>query len=77
MIQKLQEGSKAAVNAMSNSISRSDSTEKSIDTTSENLAAIAQSVSTLTNVNAQIATAAEQQNVVGADISRRIVENFG
>ena len=74
MIQQLQEGSKAAVGAMSNSISRGDSTENSIKATSDNLTAIAQSVSTLTNVNAQIATAAEQQNVVGADISRRIVE---
>lgn len=73
MIAKLQSGSASAVAVMTESISRSDLTESSIANTANLLTEIAESIGTITDMNAQIATAAEEQSVVGSDISARIV----
>lgn len=74
MIQKLQDGSRSAVEAMGKSITRSDSAEKSVSDTSKQLDEIAQSVSVIMDMNAQIASASEEQSLVGGDIGQRIVE---
>lgn len=74
MIQKLQEGSRSAVDAMGKSMTRSDSAEKSVADTSEQLDKIAESVEVIMDMNAQIASASEEQSLVGGDIGQRIVE---
>jgi methyl-accepting chemotaxis protein len=74
MIQKLQDGSRSAVEAMGKSITRSDSAEKSVTDTSEQLDEIAQSISVIMDMNSQIASASEEQSLVGGDIGQRIVE---
>jgi len=74
MIQKLQDGSRSAVEAMGKSISRSDSAESSVTDTSNQLNEIAQSISVIMDMNAQIASASEEQSLVGGDIGKRIVE---
>jgi methyl-accepting chemotaxis protein len=74
MIQKLQEGSRSAVDAMGKSMTRSDSAEKSVTETSEQLDLIAESVAVIMDMNAQIASASEEQSLVGGDIGQRIVE---
>ncbi|WP_339770505.1 methyl-accepting chemotaxis protein [uncultured Paraglaciecola sp.] len=74
MISKLQSGSRAAVNVMSQSIQRSDETEKSISATALTLTEIAKSVALMRDLNVQIATAAQEQSIVGKEISRRIID---
>ncbi|WJG10107.1 methyl-accepting chemotaxis protein [Aliiglaciecola sp. LCG003] len=74
MIHKLQTGSRSAVDAMERSMKSSDAAEKSVVETSNSLSDIANSVGIITDMNAQIATASEEQCLVGSDIGRRIVE---
>lgn len=74
MINKLQEGSRSAVEAMSKSIKRSDLAESSVAETSEQLDKIAESVAVIMDMNAQIASASEEQSIVGSDIGQRITE---
>jgi len=73
MISKLQNGSRSAVEVMTESIKRSDLTESSIAHTADLLNEIVDSIGTIRDMNAQIATAAEEQSVVGSDISERVV----
>lgn len=74
MLSKLQSGSRSAVDVMSDNIKRGDAAEVSIGATAVSLSEIAKSVVIMSELNMQIATAAEEQNVVGAEISKRIVE---
>lgn len=74
MIIKLQNGSKSAVEAMQYSISSSTSAEASVSESSTALKDIAESISVITNMNVQIASASEEQNEVGSDIGKRIVD---
>lgn len=73
MISKLQNGSRSAVNVMSESIKRCDDTEKSIRDTSSKLSGIASAIATMNDVNSQIAAAAKEQSVVGNEINESIV----
>ncbi|WP_045827297.1 methyl-accepting chemotaxis protein [Teredinibacter turnerae] len=73
MIAKLQSGSRSAVSVMAESRKRSDLTEASISQTASLLSEISDAISVINNMNSQIATAAEEQSVVGSDISERIV----
>jgi methyl-accepting chemotaxis protein len=74
MITKLQNGSKSAVAAMQRSITCSTAAETSVAETFTTLNNIAESVTIITNMNTQIASASEEQNSVGNDIGKRIVE---
>ncbi|MFT2090445.1 methyl-accepting chemotaxis protein [Paraglaciecola sp. 2405UD69-4] len=74
MIIKLQNGSKSAVEAMQQSITRSSSAEVSVSESSVALDDIAESISVITNMNTQIANASEEQDRVGTDIGKRIVD---
>ena len=74
MISKLQTGSRSAVSVMESNISRSGAVENSIADTSNSLSEIAGSVETMNSVNTQIAAAAEEQSLVGGEISKRIAE---
>ena len=73
MISKLQSGSRSAVSVMNESIKRCDDTEQSIRDTSSKLSDIASAITTMNDVNSQIATAAKEQSVVGNEINSSIV----
>lgn len=74
MITKLQNGSKSAVDAMQRSSTCSAAAEASVTETSTTLNDIAKSISVITDMNTQIAMASEEQNLVGNDIGKQIVE---
>jgi methyl-accepting chemotaxis protein len=74
MIDLFQQGTKEAVAVMQRGREQSLQTVAQADQASESLQTITKSVSTITQMNIQIATAAEQQTAVAADISRSIHE---
>ena len=74
MIDVFQQGTKDAVLVMQRGKEQSVQTVAQADQASESLQTITKSVSTITQMNIQIATAAEQQTAVAADISRSIHE---
>lgn len=74
MIDLFQQGTKDAVQVMQRGKEQSVQTVAQADKASESLQTITKSVSTITQMNIQIATAAEQQTAVAADISRSIHE---
>lgn len=74
MITKLQQGSRSAVSSMDRSLERSASTQNSVTNSTEFLERISESIHTMSNMNLQIAAAAEQQSTVSNDISQRIEE---
>ncbi|MFV8834180.1 methyl-accepting chemotaxis protein [Aquisalimonas sp.] len=73
MIERLQSGSREAVEAMENSRSRAHSTVEEAGNASESLGSITQSVSRISEMNDQIASAAEEQSSVADEINRNIV----
>lgn len=72
MIERLQSGSVKGVETMAQSKSSSEGTVEQTQQAATALNQIAQSLSSITDMNNHIATAADQQNKVGDDISRRI-----
>lgn len=74
MIERLQERVKEAVGVMDSSSSQGESTVEQASKASESLRTITQAVSTITNMNTQIAAAAEQQTVVTEEISKNVQE---
>jgi methyl-accepting chemotaxis protein len=73
MIERLQSNAGRAVEAMSSSRDKATwSVEKAAEA-GNSLAAITRSVSTINEMNAQIASASEGQSVVAADVNRNIV----
>lgn len=77
MIDKFQQGTKEAVIVMQRGRQQSLQTIEQADKASASLQTITQSVSTITQMNMQIATAAEEQTAVSADISRSIHDIAG
>ncbi|ENM5835470.1 cache domain-containing protein [Vibrio metoecus] len=73
MIQQLKSGSDAAVKAMESSQQRSISTVREANAAAEALQKIQTSIGTIMDMNALIATATEEQSIVGQEISQRIV----
>lgn len=74
MINLFQQGTKDAVQVMQRGREQSLQTVAQADQARESLQTITKSVSTITQMNIQIATAAEEQTAVAADISRSIHE---
>ena len=72
MIERLESGSQRGVETMNMSKASSASTVNQTQEAAEALNQIAQSLSSITDMNNHIATAADEQNKVGDDISRRI-----
>ncbi|MAD75583.1 MAG: chemotaxis protein [Rheinheimera sp.] len=72
MISQFQQGTKAAVQVMQRSREQSLQTVQQADKASGSLKTITGSVSTITQMNIQIASAAEQQTSVAGDISHSI-----
>lgn len=73
MIGQLKNASDAAVKAMDSSQSRSLSTVEKANAASTALQKIQDSIATIMDMNALIATATEEQSIVGQEISERIV----
>lgn len=72
MIERLQSGSVRGVETMEMSKSSSEGTVEQTQEAAIALNQIAQALSSITDMNNHIATAADEQNKVGDDISRRI-----
>ncbi|MFA0380932.1 methyl-accepting chemotaxis protein [Vibrio sp. 10N.222.54.A3] len=73
MIEQLKAASDAAVKAMDSSQNRSAQTVEEANAAAAALAKIQESIDTIMDMNSLIATATEQQNIVGQEISQRIV----
>lgn len=72
MIERLQSGSHRGVETMLASQSSSEGTVEQTKQAADALEQIAQALSSITEMNNHIATAADEQNKVGEDISRRV-----
>ncbi|MGY3572352.1 methyl-accepting chemotaxis protein [Vibrio paucivorans] len=73
MIEKLKSASDDAVKAMDASRARGDSTVNEANAAAEALVKIQNSIGTIMDMNSLIATATEEQSIVGQEISQRIV----
>ena len=74
MIQRLQSGSQSALTTMEASIDKSQETQQKVEATREALIAIANATQTINQMNAEIATAAQEQSQVSGDISVKVNE---
>lgn len=72
MIDRLQQGTHAAVTAMRRSSDAGDATSEQANQAGLSLDAIAQLIGTINSMNAQIASAAEQQTAVAEEINRSV-----
>jgi len=72
MIERLESGSHRGVETMERSKSSSEGTVVQTKEAAEALNQVAQALNSITDMNNHIATAADEQNKVGDDISRRI-----
>ncbi|MFA5626667.1 MAG: methyl-accepting chemotaxis protein [Thiohalomonadaceae bacterium] len=72
-IERLQASTRAAVQAMEAAQERAQTSSDYVENAAEGLAMIAGEVSTITDMNTQIATAAEEQSSVAEEINRNIV----
>jgi aerotaxis receptor len=73
MIARLQAEAREAVQAMEKAQGGAKVNAEQVETLAESLAAISGVVKTINDMNAQIATAAEEQNAVSEEINRNIV----
>ncbi|WP_127477411.1 methyl-accepting chemotaxis protein [Sulfurivermis fontis] len=73
MIEKLQEGARSAVKVMQHSREQADSSVEQARHAASSLDSITRSVSVITDMSAQIATAVEEQSAVGEEINRNII----
>ncbi len=73
MIEKLQSGAQSAVKVMDESRTRANDSVAQADKANTSLEIIANSVSKIKDMNAHIATAAEQQSTVAEEINKNIV----
>ncbi|MDN3682942.1 methyl-accepting chemotaxis protein [Vibrio tapetis subsp. quintayensis] len=73
MIEQLKAASDAAVSAMNSSQDRSQTTVEEANAASKALDKVQQSIHVIMDMNALIATATEEQSIVGQEISERIV----
>jgi methyl-accepting chemotaxis protein len=72
MISQLQQGTQQVVQVMQQSQNRTESSLQQADEAKNALQTIAQAVSVISDMNAQIASAAEEQSAVAEDINRNI-----
>jgi len=74
MIERLQSGSKHAVEVMEASRERADNTVQQASKTGSSLQDITSAVATINDMNIQIASAVEEQSAVTNDVNRNIIE---
>ena len=73
IIESLQDGTKKAVEVMSESVSAANDTVEKASGASDSLASIVKSVAVIFDANAHIATASEEQSAVANEIDRSVV----
>jgi methyl-accepting chemotaxis protein len=73
MIEQLQQGAKSAVQVMGQGRSRAQASVEQAARAGHSLDSIVSSVSTINDMNTQIASAAEEQGAVAEEINRNIV----
>ncbi|MCR3791372.1 methyl-accepting chemotaxis protein, partial [Pseudomonas aeruginosa] len=73
MIDRLQQGTNAAVDAMRRSGEAGEGTSNQANQAGDSLDAIAQLIATINAMNAQIASAAEEQTAVAEEINRSVL----
>lgn len=73
IIERLQSGAKGAVDAMDQSRARAENCVEEADKTQRVLEDISHAVTTINDMNAQIASAAEEQSSVAEEINRNVV----
>nr|WP_026144832.1 methyl-accepting chemotaxis protein [Pseudomonas fuscovaginae] len=73
-ISQLQQGSRAAVLAMQNSIKVSEVAVAKANGTGQILSGVSQAVSDITGMNNQIATAAEEQSSISAEVNQSLTQ---
>jgi len=73
MIETLQKGAQEAVSAMESNQTKADQTVQHANATNESLKAISDIIHVINNMNAQIATASEEQSAVTEEINRNII----
>ncbi|MBJ9976682.1 methyl-accepting chemotaxis protein [Pseudomonas sp. S75] len=76
MIQQLQQGTRDVVKVMEDSQGKTDDSVQQASRAAQALESITQAVSVITDMNTQIASAAEQQSAVAEDINRNVT-NIG
>jgi methyl-accepting chemotaxis protein len=74
IIENLQSGTRQAAQVMNNGLAAAKQTVATADRTGESLNNIVQSISTITDMNTQIATASEQHTTVAEEIDRNVVK---
>jgi methyl-accepting chemotaxis protein len=74
IIENLQSGTRQAAQVMNNGLAAAKQTVSTADRTGESLNNIVQSISTITDMNTQIATASEQHTTVIEEIDRNVVK---
>lgn len=72
MIERLQKGVSNAVSAMGGAQSRADQGTQRVEKAAQSLHVIAAEVATISDMNMQIATAAEEQSSVADEINRNV-----
>ncbi|SEQ45652.1 methyl-accepting chemotaxis protein [Ectothiorhodospira magna] len=72
MIERLQQASRRAVSAMDESRQSAQASRDSAAQAESSLAAITQAVTTISDVNAQVASAAEEQSAVAEEMNRNV-----
>jgi methyl-accepting chemotaxis protein len=72
MIEKLQDGTQAAVKSMEGARSKAEDCEQRVEAAGESLGIISSEVNTISDMNNQIATAAEEQTAVAEEINQNI-----
>lgn len=73
MIERLQSGASDAVSVMEQGRKQAESSVQQADQAGRALEAITQAVATINDMNAQIASAAEEQSAVAAEVDRNII----
>lgn len=73
MIERLQQGAKEAARAMQQGQSKAESTLQEVEQADKTLAVINEAVTRIKEMNAQIATAAEEQGSVAEEINRNVM----
>jgi methyl-accepting chemotaxis protein len=73
MIERLQQGTHEAVGVMENGRQRAEDSEIQVQAAGEALDAITSAVSHISQMNAQIASAAEEQGRVAEEINRNVI----
>jgi methyl-accepting chemotaxis protein len=74
MIERLQNGARDAVTVMTHSKGRADNSVEQAAHAGAALQSISEAVKVIKQMNLQIATAAEEQNAVSAEINRSVLE---